>query len=76
MKKYLLGLALVAAMVFGTSTVVAGTPVKKVAKTEQTASVKKANAKKTVAAKKVTKKAAKSSKKAPVAKKTYCKKSC
>jgi hypothetical protein len=51
MKKYLLGLALVAAMVFGTSTVVAGTPVKKAAKTEQTTSVKKDNAKKAVAKK-------------------------
>jgi hypothetical protein len=46
MKKYLLSLALVSAMICGTSTVLAGTPKKAApAKTEQTATVKKAAAK-------------------------------
>lgn len=45
MKKYLLGIAFVGVMAFGTSTVVAGTPAKKAVKTEQTATVKKATAK-------------------------------
>lgn len=49
MKKYLLSFALVGVMALGTSTVYAGTPQKKEApaKTEQTATVKKAAAKKT-----------------------------